>query len=50
MDNKNSIKALIGTESLLLILTKDVSKQLAIEHQAWLEFEIKNKQLIIQKL
>ena len=49
MGNKNSIKSLIGAESLLLILPKRVSAELNIANQEWLEFEIRNNQLIIQK-
>lgn len=50
MGNKNSIKSLIGTESLLLILPKGVSTELDIANQEWLEFEINKGQLIIKKL
>jgi hypothetical protein len=50
MGNKNSIKALIGAESLLLIFRKDVSNKLDIANRDWLEFEVKDKQVVIKKI
>lgn len=45
-----TIKALKGTESILLILPKEVGNRLNIEHQAWLTFEVRNKELILKKI
>ncbi len=50
MDLKNFIKALIGEESLLLILPKDVSKELGIENQDRLQYEVKNQELVIKRI
>lgn len=46
----NLIKSLIGEESLLLILPKKVSLELDIANKDWLKFEVKDKQLVINKL
>ena len=46
----NLIKALTGSESLLLILPKEVSSKLDIANQEWLKFEVKNRQIIIKKV
>ncbi len=50
MGLKNFIKALIGEESLLLILPKDVSKELGIENQDRLQYEVKNRELVIKRI
>jgi hypothetical protein len=50
MGNKNSIKALTGAESLLLILPIEVSNNLNIANQDWLKFEVKDRQLVIKKI
>ena len=46
----NLIKSLIGEESLLLILPKNVSLELDITNKDWLKFEVKDKQLVITKI
>jgi hypothetical protein len=50
MGNKNSIKALTGAESLLLILPIEVSNNLNIANQDLLKFEVKDRQLVIKKI
>ena len=50
MEIKNSIKALEGAESLLLIFPKEVGNKLNIANQEWLTFEVKNKELVIKKI
>ncbi len=44
------VKALKGEESLLLILPKEVSNDLAISDQDLLKYEVKNGQLLITKI
>jgi hypothetical protein len=44
------IKALEGDESLLLILPKDACRELDIENQDWLKYEVKDRELIIRKI
>jgi antitoxin component of MazEF toxin-antitoxin module len=46
----NYSKALTGAESLLLILPKDVSNKLDIADQDWLQYEVRNKELVITKM
>jgi hypothetical protein len=50
MEYNTAIQALRGSESLLLILPKEVCKELDIANQEWLKFEIKNSMLIIKKI
>jgi bifunctional DNA-binding transcriptional regulator/antitoxin component of YhaV-PrlF toxin-antitoxin module len=50
MVSGNIIKALKGSESLLLVLPKEVSAELNIANQDWLKFEIKNRQIVIKKI
>lgn len=50
MENKNTIRAILGTESLLLVLPKRASLELGIINQDWLNFEIIDRQLVIKKL
>jgi len=44
------VKALKGDESLLLILPKEVSAELDIVNQEWLQYEVRNQELVIKKL
>jgi antitoxin component of MazEF toxin-antitoxin module len=46
----NSTKYLIGEESILLVLPKEISKELNIVNQEWIEFEIRNKELVVKKI
>ena len=50
MEINNFIKALKGAECLLLIFPSEVSNRLDIANQDWLQFEIKNRELVIRKL
>jgi antitoxin component of MazEF toxin-antitoxin module len=50
MDIKNTIKALEGAESLLLILPKEAANKIDIANQDWLTFEVKNRELVIKKI
>jgi len=50
MATKNTIKALVGAKSLLLIFSKEVADKLKIENQEWLTFEVRNKELVIKKI
>jgi hypothetical protein len=47
---KNIIKALEGNESLLLVFPKEVSMELYIADQDWLQYEVKDGQLVIKKV
>lgn len=44
------VKALLGAESLLLILPKEIGNKLNIADQEWLTFEVKNKELVVKKI
>lgn len=46
----NIVKALTGTESLLLILPKEAANKLNIENHDYLNFEVKNRELVIKKI
>jgi hypothetical protein len=50
MDISNSIKALRGAESLLLILPKEAGNRLNIANQEWLTFEVRTRELVIKKI
>ena len=50
MVSGNIIQALKGSESLLPVLPKEVSAELNIANWDWLEFEIRNRQIVIQKI
>ena len=47
---KSNTKCLIGENSVLLVLEKDVATELNIQNHDWLEYEIRNKHLILKKL
>jgi hypothetical protein len=50
MVSKNIIRAIVGTECLLLVLPKRASAELDIANQEWLKFEVENRQIVIKKL
>jgi hypothetical protein len=50
MEYNKSIKALVGTESLLLIFPKEAANKLNIAHQELLTFEVRNSVLVIKKV
>ena len=50
MATKNTIKALVGAKSLLLIFSKEVAGNLNFTNQEWLTFEVRNKELVIKKI
>ncbi len=50
LSTNNIIKALKGNESLLLIFSKDAINELGIADEDLLEFQIRNKELVIKKI
>jgi hypothetical protein len=50
MEYNKYIKAIIGAESILLILPKEAENKLNIADQEWLTFEVRNKELVIKKI